>query len=257
LIDGASAIASEKEVGTMRKSLVGFLVLFAAAISGCDADRTASAQPALDDVVAQPADMEAVSIDLALSAASAYFAAFNNGDADALMALLPAEATLSDSIAGDVTRESWERRLAWNIAQGTRFATPDCTVPVAGDSASGTVVRCESATLNAQIQAVGAHPVPTTIVLSVTPNGIQEVREEYGQPDFLLASEPFEQWLERTHPADAGRIGFGVWESIAEARENGRRTAEYARLWAADLEASCRVIPGLISPDRDSYLDDC
>ena len=241
----------------MNKSLVGALLLLAAVAAGCDADGAASAQPAGEDVVNQPADVSAVPIDLALSAASAYFAAFNNGDADAFMALLPAGTTFSDSITGSATRDSWEQRLAWNLAQGTRLATPDCTVPAAGDTGKGTAVVCESATLDAKIQAVGARAVPTTVLLWVTPNGIQEVREEYGQPDFLRATEPFMLWMGQSYPADAESIGFGVWSSIAEARENGQLTAEYARLWAADLEASCRYIPDLISPDRDSYLDDC
>lgn len=256
-IDVAAANADEKEVGTMRKSLVGVVVLLAAVTTACNANQPAAAQPVPDEVLDQPADVSGVPIDLALTAANAYFAAFNNGDADAFMSLLPAGATMSDSFTGTISRDSWERRLAWNFAQGTRLAAPDCTVPGASEEGNGTVVRCETATLNAQIQAVGAHPVPTTIVFTVNRNGIQGVREEYGHPDFLVAITPFMEWMEQTHPADAAKVGFGVWDSIAEARENGERTAEYARLWAADLEASCRVIPGLISPNRDSYLDDC
>lgn len=241
----------------MRTSFFGALILLAAVLAGCDAGPTASAQTTPESVIDTPADVTAIPADLALSAASAYFAGFNNGDADAVTSLLPAGATFSDSIAGAITRDAWEQRLAWNLGQGTKLAAPDCSVSDGGASRPGTVVRCESATLNALIQAVGAQPVPTTVVLAIDPNGIQEVREEYGQPDFLRAIEPFMGWMEERHPEQAARVGFGVWESIAEARENGERTAEYARLWAADLEASCRVIPGLISPERDSYLDDC
>lgn len=201
--------------------------------------------------------MEAVPIDQALSTAAAYFSAFNSGDANAVVALLSTGATFSDNFVGSITRESWEQRLVWNMAQGTTLATPDCTVPADGASGEGMAVRCESATLNAQIQVVAAQPVPTIVSLFVTPNGIQDVREDFGQPDFLQATQPFMQWMDEEHPADAEKIGFGVWDSIDQAQENGELTAEYSRRWAAYLEINCIFIPDLIDPDRDSYLDDC
>ena len=242
----------------MKNSMLGALILLAAVASACaTTGRSATALPEPGDLVDGPAEGTVLSVDLALSAASAYFAAFNGGDFDALMALLPSGATFSDSISGTVTRDEWEQRLAWNLAQGTKLATPDCLVSTDGDPDATTVVECESATSSAPIQAVGARPVPTTIFISVTPSGIREVREEYGQPDFLAATQPFVSWMAQTHPVDAERVGFGVWGSVTEARENGQLSAEYARRWAASLEASCRVIPGLISPERDSYLDDC
>lgn len=65
------------------------------------------------------------------------------------------------------------------------------------------------------------------------------------------------QWMEEQHPADAKKIGFRVWDSIDQAQENGKLTADYAQRWAAYLETNCIYIPDLIDPDRDSYLDDC
>lgn len=241
----------------MKNSMLGALILFTAVASACATDRSATALPEPHDIVERPAEVTAVSVDLALSAASAYFAAFNSGDVEAVVALFPAGAAFSDSIAGSATRDEWEQRLAWNLAQGTTLATPDCLVPADDRQDELTVVECQSSTSNAAIDAVGARPVPTTVVLAVTPWGIRELREEYGQPDFLAATEPFMRWMVKVHPTDAERIGFGVWASTDEAWENGQLTAEYARLWAASLEGSCKVIPGLISPDRDSYLDDC
>lgn len=145
----------------MRTSLPRTLVLFVAFAAACNTGQPASSGPTTTEAET-PAGMEAVPIDQALSTASAYFSAFNSGDANAVMALLPAGATFSDSISGSITRESWEQRLVWNMAQGTTLTTPDCTVPAGGASSEGTGVECDSATLNAQIQVVGARPVDST-----------------------------------------------------------------------------------------------
>lgn len=232
------------------------LVLFAVLAAACAAGQPASSDASTTEAE-KPAGMEAVPIDQALSTASAYFSAFNSGDANAVLALLSADATFADSFTGSITRDSWEQRLVWNMAQGTTLATPDCIVPADGASGEGTAVRCESATSNAQTQVLAAQPVPTIVSLLVTPNGVQDVREEFGRPDFLHVTVPFMEWMEEKHPGAAEKIGFDVWDSIEQARENGELTAEYARRWAAYLEANCIYIPDLISPDRDSYLDDC
>jgi len=249
----------------MRTSLPRTLVLFAVLAAACgagqpassDANTTDSPEVASETVAETSVGMEAVPIDQALSTAAAYFKAFNSGDANAVMALLPADTTFSDNFTESIRRESWEQRLVWNLAQGTTLATPDCTVPADGASDEGTAVRCESATLNAQIQVVGARPVPTVVNLFVTPNGIQDVVEEFGQPDFLHVTQPFMEWMQKKRPGDAEKVGFGVWDSIEQAQENGELTAEYVRDWAAYLELNCIYIPGLIDPGRDSYLDDC
>ena len=56
-------------------------------------------------------------------------------------------------------REEWERRLVWNVAQGTTLDVPDCTI-VAGAPGESVTVACESATYNAPTQAVGAIRYP-------------------------------------------------------------------------------------------------
>lgn len=256
----------------MRTLSLATAILLAAFTAGCGSNPQESAQPNPTeqsvvatqpptspggDVDEAPVDMPGVPVDHALSAASAYFSAFNRGDADAVMALLPDGAEFADSFSGAIPRDAWEQRLVWNLAQGTKLAGPNCSVPADGASGVGTAVTCESATLNAQIQALAAQPVPTIVSLLVSPNGIMEVREEYGQPDFLQATQPFMEWMEDQHPDDAGRVAFGAWNSIDQARDSGEQTAEYARRWAAYLEANCVYIPDLILPDHDSYLDDC
>lgn len=237
----------------MRTSLLALVVLLAAAVSGCTPDRPATAET----LAPEPTVGESARVHQALAAAKAYFAAFNDGDADAVTALLAGTAEFSDSFSGSVSRGAWEERMAWNFAQGTTLAPPSCYALPNADLEQGTDIACESATANAQIHAVGARPVPTLVRFSISPYGISEVREEYGRPDFLEAVAPFREWVESKHPDVAEEIGFRRWDSLADAQQNGELTREYSRLWAAWLEANCVRIPGLISPDRDSYLDDC
>lgn len=244
----------KRKVGIMKTSFLALLALLATVASGCTTDQAASADTRAPDTTAA---QQSAPVDQALRAASAYFAAFNDGDANAITALLAGTVEFSDSFTGSIPRELWEQRLAWNLAQSTKLASPSCYVRPDPDVDGGTEVACESATSNAQIQAVGARPVPTLVRFSVTPYGISAVREEYGRPDFLQATTPFVQWLEEKHPDAVEQVGFDIWESIDDAEEKGSLTRQYARRWAAWLEANCVVIPDLISPHRDSYLDDC
>lgn len=197
-----------------------------------------------------------VSVEEALATANGYFDAFNSGDAIAVLSWFPANATFSDNFTGPISRESWEQRLVWNMAQATTLDNPDC-VATEADATGTRTVTCESGTRNAQIKAVGARSVPTVVTLSVTPNGIEDLNEVFGQPDFLLAIQPFTEWMNSQNPDDASKIGFGVWNSIDEAEANGELTAAYSKQWAGYLESSCVYIPGLIQPESDSYLDDC
>jgi len=187
---------------------------------------------------------EIVPVDQALAAAAAYFAAFNSGGTEAVMELFPLSATFSDNFSGATPREGWEQRLVWNLAQGTTLAAPECT---AAEGAPGepVTVTCETATLNAEIQAVGGPPVPTVVTIAITPNGIQEFRETYGNPDFTHVSNPFVSWVQSNHPEDADKVGFGNWSSIEQAQQNGELTAQYAQEWATYLESkACTYLDG-------------
>ena len=236
----------------MRKHLIKALAVIALIAAACN-PATGAGSGSDTTEVSTPS---AVEVDDALSTANAYFTAFNSGDANAVMAWFPSNATFADNFTGSIPRDSWEQRLVWNMAQGTTLDNPDC-VATDGNATSTWTVTCHSATLNAQIQAIGAHPVPTVVSLSITPNGIEDLNEDFGQPDFLLATQPFMEWMESENPEDASKVGFGVWDSVDQAEANGELTADYSRKWAAYLELTCIYIPDLIDPERDSYLDDC
>lgn len=44
--------------------------------------------------------------------------------------------------------------------------------------------------------------------------------------------------MRENSPDDADRVGFGSWNSLEEAEQNGLLTAEFATAWAASLEAN-------------------
>jgi len=236
----------------MRKYLVNTLVVIALIAAACNPGPRAESG---SDTTGGSAS-SAVSVEEAQTAANGYFDAFNSGDTNAVLTWFPSNAEFSDNFTGSIPRESWEQRLAWNMAQGTTLDNPDC-VATDGDANGNRTVTCESGTRNAQIQAVGARPVSTLVTLLVTPNGIETLNEEFGQPDFLLATQPFMEWMASENPEDASKVGFDVWDSVDQAEVNGKLTADYSRQWAAYLELTCIYIPDLIEPESDSYLDDC
>ncbi len=180
----------------------------------------------------------------ALAVAEAHLAAFNAGDADAVMGLFTADVSISDNFESGWTVTDWEMALAWDIAQGTILTAADCTVTEAA-SAGAVTVTCEFGSHNAPAQTIGAPPVPTTLTFLVTPEGISELELFYGVPDFTHIGGPFVRWVRRFHPEDADGVGFGLWDSVEEAEQNGFLFAQYAAEWAAFLDAAGCVYPDI------------
>ena len=194
-----------------------------------------------------------------LAVADDYFAAFNAGDSEAVMALFTPDATLASQFTGDppepMLRALWEERLVWNAAQGTIMTPHDCAVT---DEAPGAVtVECGHGTHDAPAQAVDevtqlrrsgiavvplpvrqSFAVPTTTTMKIWPDGIGEFQELYDQPDFNFVGEPFDAWMTENNPDDALAAGIGNWSSLEEANEHGRIRAQYADEWSADLQAT-------------------
>ncbi len=177
----------------------------------------------------------------ALAVAEAYLAAFNAGDRDAVMGSFTADVRISDNF-GIWTVTDWEMALAWDIAQGSILTAADCTVGEAS-SPGAVTVTCESGSHNAPSQAIGAPPVPTRLTFLVVPEGIRELHEIYGVPEFTHSATPFVRWVLDSHPEDVDQVGFGKWNSVEEAEQNGLLFAQYAEEWAAFLDASGCVYP--------------
>lgn len=200
-----------------------------------------------DDVAAPPATLsveaqQEAAQQEALAVAEAHIAAFNAGDRDAVMGLFTADVSISDNFVGEWTVTDWEMLLAWDIAQGTILTAADCTVAVESSSEAVTVT-CDSGTHNAPAQAIGAPPVPAELTFLVGSEGIRDLAFSYRSPDFNHTTGPHERWVQGTHPEDIDRVGFGKWNSVEEAEQNGLLVAQYAEEWAAFLDASGCVYP--------------
>ena len=178
--------------------------------------------------------------DSALDVSDAYIEAFNTGDADAVLVLLTSDVALSEKYTGmspsfeAMDRGFFEQQLAWNTAQGTTFTSPECEVTEQGPAASVTVT-CQFGWLYAAGQAVDAPPVPTTLTMIVTPEGISQMAFEY-PPNFGVDS--FDIWLVANHSADSEGVEYGDWNSVAEAEAGGKLLGHYVDEWAASLNAN-------------------
>lgn len=170
-----------------------------------------------------------------LAVAAAYFEAYNGGDVDAVIGLFESEAEFYDNF-GRVTPADWEQLLVWNTAQGTTLSPPECAVAVGPPDAI--TVTCRHENLDALVQAVDGPPVPITLNMTVSPDGIRIWTSFFGQPDFNTVGIPFDSWMSQNHPEDLAGVGFGNWSSVEEAEQNGLLVAQYANEWATYLDAN-------------------
>jgi hypothetical protein len=171
-----------------------------------------------------------------LDTANQFFAAYNAGDPDSVMALLAPGAVISDYYIAGSTVGDWEMEMVWGTAQGTVVVDPTCSVTA--DMGLTVVVDCSTETYLAVAQAVSADPVPTHLTMILAEGEIRQLSYAYGYPFFTTVSTPFDAWIWNHRNEDATRVGHGRWETVDEARENGLLTAKYAKEWADYLEAN-------------------
>jgi len=172
-------------------------------------------------------------VESSLAVVDRYFAAFNGGDVDSLQALFTEDATFSANISGTVG----ELRLVWTLAQGSTLTSPECAVvnEVVG---SAVTISCEYGTLQAPALAVGAPAVATTTEMTITPDGISDLRDWYAGSHFTVVGNPFTRWLRENHPEDAGAAGCCQGGTVEESVDRAELRAQYATEWAAYLEAN-------------------
>ncbi len=166
-----------------------------------------------------------------------YLAAHNGGDIDSVFALFTADATYSDSFSSPMDRSSWEPRFAWDLAQGETLVSPDCGVvnEVAGTSVT---ISCTFGTLDAIGLAVNAVEIPTTAEMTITPDGISDLYESFGAPDFLVTGGPFLLWMDRNHPEDADAVDCCEADTVEESIARGELRAQYAAEWAVYIKTN-------------------
>lgn len=182
----------------------------------------------------------------ALDVADAYFEAFDERDADSVMALFTEDATFGASFDdGPIPRSEWEQRVVWAMAQGTVLTTPECSVrdvPTEGDI----TVTCVHGTRDAVVLALDSEQIPTTTTMVVAPEGISDFNEGFGNPDFADTGLPFTAWMRSNHPEEAETTGCCEGDTAEKSVARGELRAQYTQEWAAYLKAnSC------------GYLDRC
>ena len=197
---------------------------------------TTTVSPVIEPEAEALVEVEVSTVDEALAVADAYFEGRNAGDADSVMALLAPDTMLVDSFSfGNVGRVEWELDLVWDLAQGTILTSPECTVV---DDQAAVTIRCVHGTHDAPGQAVGSPLIPTRTRMTVTPDGISDLFEAYGTPDFTHTGFPFRRWMEANHPDDADATGCCAGDTVEESTARGELRAQYAQEWAAYLEAN-------------------
>jgi len=172
----------------------------------------------------------------ALAVKDAYVAAYNAGDADAVLALFEPDPEIFQlSEATDL--DTVERFLVWSHAEGTTITASDCTTEQIENAVR---LRCESTRYQHLSEAVGA-PVPEGILtLTISADGISSLSESGTPQDIIIVYAPFERWLEEHHPEDIDALPSveGGWDTVAEAQQAGILRALYADEWAAYLDAN-------------------
>ena len=240
-----------QQLKTVAPMVVMVVIVAACSSSEDDASPATTAPPPAPTTTATPVTTQppttttapSFTVDEALAVSDAYFAAHNGGDIDSVFALFTADATFADNWSGVLDRTGWEPRLAWDMAQGETLTSPECTVV---DEVPGAVtLSCGHGTHDAVVLAIGSAVIPTTTKLTVTPDGISEIREAYSFPNFLNTGAPFTRWMEANHPEDADATGCCEADTVEESVARGELRALYAQEWAVYLEANaCTYLDG-------------
>jgi len=191
---------------------------------------------------AAPTTLPPLSSEDALAAADGFLSAFNAGDVESVLATLAPNASLGFRFLGEAEQimplGEWESLLAWDLAQGTQWATPECAVTE--QRPNDITVSCSTWKVDTTAEAAENTGVATRLVLRATPDGVTAVMENYSGTDFNAQAPRFERWMDKTYPGALDEVGFGSWSTREEARTAGVRRAEYAAEWSAFLvETDC------------------
>jgi hypothetical protein len=233
---------------TPRRTLTGMLVAASAApivlilgagtllVNGGDSDTAPTQDTApVTPVAADSNSSLAVTEADALAVVNNFFVAHNVGEGEELMTLFAPGATFRSNYEGDTSYEDQEMLFAWDAAQGTIITSQGCAAETAAQETI-TSVTCSGAKHDSLSRALSAPPVPFTIKIEVTPEGISHLEYRYGSPDFDATGAPFLVWMRVHNPDDVSKMVFRSWETFEEASEYGELSARYAAEWATYLD---------------------
>lgn len=211
------------------------LVMLAGCSSATSPERVAPGASTSPAPTEQPAPSAGgLTGDDALGVVDDYFAAYDAGDIAGMMDLLTSDFREQD-VTGEFDVEQFRHWREWEYAQGTEMLPRDCEA-VRGDPPDQVIVTCEYAQHQYLSRVVGGPAVPYTNTFVITPEGIAEIGDEFGNPDFNVVNQPFDAWMRAHHPEDADAAACCSGDSVEDARERGALRAEYADRWAAWLD---------------------
>ena len=163
-------------------------------------------------------------------------AALDAGDVDAAMALVTADARITERTLGSpAARDDYIAIREWQAAQGTRFTEVSCT---GVQITEGVRVRCTYGLHEAPEQAAGLDPWPAEANLTITNDGITAIAHNHSSA--IAAYEAFWRWVARTKGSNSEVI-LQRWETREQARHSGALTRQYAEDWAAFLAEATTV----------------
>ena len=176
----------------------------------------------------------------ASAAIEEYFAAFEAGDVDTVIALFtpgtdPATTLCfksCETLEASESLEWLEKLLTFKSAAGTVFIDPSCEPT--STSAAEVSVRCDYVEHPGVARIIGGPTVPVVATFVISPDGIDAVNRNPGAS--YVVDVPFDSWMIRNHLDDRAGIVCCYWESVEDARQGGLRAAQYAPEWAAFLE---------------------
>lgn len=178
-----------------------------------------------------------------MAVTGAFFSGFNAGNAETVLGLLTADATVTEAFGhgGQPDDIDIAFELAWFTGQGTVLTAPDCTLDTL-QPAEGTSMVCLYSVLDALTQALDdAPPVPTSTLFTVTSLGrISSVHLNYapepGDPDFEYVGRPFRGWL-ATHRPDVECLSWYADNGNCpdSSRDDAEELARIAQEFAAWL----------------------
>ena len=188
---------------------------------------------------APPTTPTPFSVTEALAVGDAYFAAYNGGDFDSVIALLTDKATFENNWrwVAILDREAWEPWFAMTLAEGETLTLPDCSV--VGEAPGGAMtISCEHGSSDAVTLAIGSPPVVTRTIMEVTRDGIGDIETKYDFPNFTATDGAFSRWMRANQPEVAIDTIFFPGDTVEEAVARGELRARYAKEWAAHLDAN-------------------
>lgn len=225
-------------------ALIGGLLAFA----GGDDDAGEPAAATVLTTTPPPTTAPALSEADAVAVAERYFADFNAGDVDAVLAAYTSDIVVTEPWES-YSADEWALQVTYYIAGEWEHQIDECTPFIDADGVS---VRCSGRSWNPLERAIAGEGVDTIVTLEVTEDGISAITVGIGGRDFTSAADAWDSWRE------AQGIEFDGWGSYTTPEEAvlaGENELMFTRQWQQFvIDAVTATIDDLNSGDIDAFL---